>query len=144
MLFRNDKDKNDKDDKKSERTFVMLEGKRWSIPGDHATVEADGSLRLLGRGSQCINTGGEKVYPNEVENVLKTLPVVQDCLVVGRPDEKWGQQVCVILQAREGQNVTLEDLRQREHRGPRRIHSAPQSVPAQPDYGNRTGARADL
>jgi acyl-CoA synthetase (AMP-forming)/AMP-acid ligase II len=75
-----------KDPEKSARTFPIIEGRRWAVPGDWALVEADGTVRLLGRGSQCINTGGEKVFPEEVEEALKTHPAVRDAAVVGLPD----------------------------------------------------------
>jgi acyl-CoA synthetase (AMP-forming)/AMP-acid ligase II len=99
------------DPEKSARTFVEVDGVRWSLPGDMATVEADGSIRLLGRGALCINTGGEKVYPEEVESVIKSHPAVADALVVGRPDPRWGEQVVAVVQvnARVGR-PTLEDL----------------------------------
>ena len=83
---------------------------RWSVPGDLATVEADGSVLLLGRGSGCINTGGEKVFPEEVEAALKRHPDVFDALVVGVPDERFGEQVAAVVQPREGRAPTLEDL----------------------------------
>jgi acyl-CoA synthetase (AMP-forming)/AMP-acid ligase II len=86
------------DPEKSARTFVEIDGVRWSLPGDMATVEADGGIRLLGRGSLCINTGGEKVFPEEVEGVLRSHPHVADALVVGRPDPKYGQQVVAVVQ----------------------------------------------
>ena len=87
-----------KDPEKSERTFKVIDGKRYSIPGDYATVEADGTLKLLGRGSVCINTGGEKVYPEEVEEVLKRHPAIFDAVAVGVPDEKWGEAICAVVQ----------------------------------------------
>lgn len=80
-----------KDPEKSAKTFRTIDGMRYSIPGDWCRVEADGSLTLLGRGSVCINTAGEKVYPEEIEEVLKTHPSVADALVVGVPDEKWAR-----------------------------------------------------
>jgi 3-oxocholest-4-en-26-oate---CoA ligase len=82
-----------KDDAKTAATFRMIDGTRYTIPGDFATVEADGSLTLLGRGSQCINTAGEKVFPEEVEEVIKTHVAIADCLVFGVPDERFGQRV---------------------------------------------------
>ncbi|HYE45605.1 MAG TPA: AMP-binding protein, partial [Caulobacter sp.] len=82
-----------KDPEKSARTFKEFEGRRWSLPGDFAEVNADGTMKLLGRGSQVVNTGGEKVFPEEVEEALKTHPSVEDALVVGLPDERWGQAV---------------------------------------------------
>ena len=82
-----------KDEAKSAKTFRTIAGVRYSIPGDFARVEADGTLTLLGRGSACINTAGEKVFPEEVEEALKTHASVEDALVVGLPDDKWGQAV---------------------------------------------------
>ena len=74
-----------KDPERSARTFVEIDGERWSLPGDMATIDTDGTIHLLGRGSMCINTGGEKVYPEEVEAVLKSHPDVGDAVVLGRP-----------------------------------------------------------
>jgi fatty-acyl-CoA synthase len=87
-----------KDEAKSAATFLLFEGKRYSVPGDYATVEADGSLTLLGRGSVCINTGGEKVYPEEVEEVLKTHPTVADAVAVGLPDDKFGEAITAVVE----------------------------------------------
>ena len=98
------------DPEKSARTFVHIDGVRWTHTGDMATVEADGSIRLLGRGSQCINTGGEKVYPEEVEAVVKTHPSVADALVIGRPHPKWGQQVMALVQLTDGAGLDLHAL----------------------------------
>ena len=91
-----------KDPEKSAKTFRTIGGVRYSIPGDWCRVEADGSLTLLGRGSVCINTAGEKVYPEEIEEVLKTHPAVADALVVGVPDEKWGQAVVAVVAQEPG------------------------------------------
>src|SRR5262249_5474509 len=74
-----------------------VDGKRYSIPGDRAFIEADGTIRLLGRGALCINTGGEKVYPEEVEAVLKAHPSIDDALVVGLPDERFGSRVAAVV-----------------------------------------------
>lgn len=95
---------------KSAETFIEVDGIRYSVPGDFARIEADNKVTLLGRGSNCINTGGEKVYPEEVENTLKGHPKVYDALVVGIPDERWGQAVSAVVQAREGEEPTLEEL----------------------------------
>ncbi len=91
-----------KDEAKSAATFVTFEGVRWSIPGDWAEVEADGTLKLYGRGSQCINTGGEKVFPEEVEEALKRHPSVVDAAVVGVPDERFGEAITALVELREG------------------------------------------
>ena len=86
-----------KDQEKTDRTFKVFEGRRWSVPGDWATVEADGSLKLLGRGSQVINTGGEKVFPEEVEEAIKRYPGVRDAAVVGVPDPRFGERICAVV-----------------------------------------------
>jgi acyl-CoA synthetase (AMP-forming)/AMP-acid ligase II len=100
-----------KDPEKSARTFRVFEGKRWSVPGDFATVEADGTLKLLGRGSQVINTGGEKVFPEEVEEALKRHPAVRDAVVVGLPDDRFGERICAIVDLKPGaQTPDLAEL----------------------------------
>ncbi|MET0387198.1 MAG: AMP-binding protein [Polyangiales bacterium] len=86
-----------KDPEKSAKTFRMFEGTRWSLPGDWATVELDGSITLLGRGSLVINTGGEKVFPEEVEEALKRCAGVRDAAVVGLPDPRFGERVCAVI-----------------------------------------------
>jgi 3-oxocholest-4-en-26-oate---CoA ligase len=96
---------------KTAEVFVIdANGKRWSIPGDYATVESDGRITLLGRGSVSINSGGEKVFPEEVEGALKSHPDVFDVLVVGLPDERWGERVTALLQPRPGRQPTLAEL----------------------------------
>jgi fatty-acyl-CoA synthase len=87
-----------KDPDRSARTFVEIDGVRWSLPGDMATIDADGTVHLLGRGSLCINTGGEKVYPEEVEAILKGHPSVADAVVVGAPDAQLGQRVVAVVE----------------------------------------------
>lgn len=87
-----------KDETKSAATFQVIDGKRFSVPGDYAEIRADGSIRLLGRGSQCINTGGEKVYPEEVEEVVKTVDGVLDAVVVGIPNDRFGEEIVAIVQ----------------------------------------------
>jgi fatty-acyl-CoA synthase len=86
-----------KDPEKTAKTFPVIDGVRYSIPGDWATADEDGTLNLLGRGNQCINSGGEKIFPEEVEEALKTHPAVEDSLVIGIPDEKWGQAVTALV-----------------------------------------------
>ncbi|MEZ5281801.1 MAG: acyl-CoA synthetase [Acidimicrobiales bacterium] len=94
-----------KDPEKTARTFITIDGERYSTPGDYAIVEADGSLTLLGRGSVCINTGGEKVFPEEVEERLKTHPSIHDAVVVGVPDERFGQAVTGVVEMEAGQQL---------------------------------------
>ncbi len=95
---------------KTAETFIEVEGTRYVMPGDMATIEADGSILLLGRGSVSINTGGEKVYPEEVEGVLKAHPGVYDVLVVGAPDDRWGERVTAVVQPTDGASPSLEEL----------------------------------
>jgi acyl-CoA synthetase (AMP-forming)/AMP-acid ligase II len=99
-----------KDEAKTKATFFERDGRRWSLTGDSATVEEDGSITLLGRGSLCINTGGEKVYPEEVEGVLRAHPDVYDVLVVGAPDERWGSRVVALVQPVAGRSPEAEEL----------------------------------
>ncbi len=87
-----------KDPVKSEETWPTLDGRRYSIPGDFATIEADGTITLLGRGSACINSGGEKIYPEEVEEALKLHEAIEDCYVIGVADERWGQAITAVVQ----------------------------------------------
>ncbi|GAA4634546.1 acyl-CoA synthetase [Actinoallomurus vinaceus] len=97
------------DPKKTAKTFVEVEGERWLLTGDIATVEADGTIAVFGRGSQCINTGGEKVFPEEIEAVLKRHPAVFDALVTGIPDERFGSRVAAVVQPYD-QAPTTDEL----------------------------------
>lgn len=97
-----------RDPEKSAATFPVVDGVRYSVPGDFATVAADGSISLLGRGSVCINSGGEKIFPEEVEEVLKLHPIVADAVVVGVPDDRFGQAVTAVVQS--GGDVSETDL----------------------------------
>jgi acyl-CoA synthetase (AMP-forming)/AMP-acid ligase II len=99
-----------KDEKKTAETFKTFNGVRYAIPGDFAEVEADGTVTMLGRGSVSINSGGEKIYPEEVEAALKGHPDVFDALVVGVPDERFGQHVAAVVHPREGTRPTLAEL----------------------------------
>jgi fatty-acyl-CoA synthase len=101
-----------KDEKKTAETFRTIAGRRWSIPGDWCTVNADGTLDLRGRGSVCINTGGEKVHPEEVEEALKLHPAIADAIVVGVPDEKWGEAVAAVVELRAGEAPAESALRE--------------------------------
>jgi len=99
-----------KDPVKSAATFIEIEGRRWSMPGDWALVNADGSLTLLGRGSQCINTGGEKVFPEEVEEALKRHPAVVDAAVCGMPDPRFGERVAAVASLKPGMSADPMEL----------------------------------
>jgi 3-oxocholest-4-en-26-oate---CoA ligase len=133
-----------KDPEKSAQTFVTApDGIRYSIPGDFASVEADGRIVLLGRGSVSINSGGEKIYPEEVEAAIKSHPDVYDCTVVGVPDDRWGQRVAAVVQPRESATLTLEGIQEhcRQHvagyKVPRELHlvaSIVRSPSGKPDY----------
>ncbi len=133
-----------KDPVKTAETFVVdANGKRWSIPGDFAKVEADGTICLLGRGSVCINSGGEKIFPEEVEGALKANAGVVDAIVVGIPDERWGEAVCALVQAELGSSPTLSELQSTarslvaSYKVPRAmflIPEVPRHPNAKPDY----------
>jgi 3-oxocholest-4-en-26-oate---CoA ligase len=100
-----------KDEAKTKATFLEVDGERWVLPGDNATVDDDGTVVLLGRGSTSINTGGEKVYPEEVETALMSSPDVTDVIVVGLPDDQWGQRVVAVVSAAPGASPDLDSLR---------------------------------
>jgi acyl-CoA synthetase (AMP-forming)/AMP-acid ligase II len=133
------------DPKKTAETFVEIDGERWVLLGDMATVEADGSMRFLGRGSVCINSGGEKIYPEEVEGALKSMPGVIDAVVAGIPDDRWGQRVAAVLQTRPGATAPtqqeIEDhlaSRIARYKVPRFVHTVEtmqRSPSGKPDYG---------
>ena len=99
-----------KDEAKTAATFPTFDGRRWVVPGDFARIEDDGTISLLGRGSVCINSGGEKIYPEEVEAALKKNPAVFDAVVVGTPNARWGEQVTAIVQVRDGHALTEADV----------------------------------
>jgi fatty-acyl-CoA synthase len=105
-----------KDPEKTAQVFKTYDGVRYAIPGDHCLVEADGTMTLLGRGSICINSGGEKIFPEEVEEVLKTHDLVTDALVVGVPDERWGQAVTAVVDLVDGTGrEDLDEAALRQH-----------------------------
>ena len=128
---------------KTAETFIMIEGRRYAMPGDFATIEADGSITLLGRGSVSINSGGEKIFPEEVESAVRSHPDVFDAIVVGAADERWGQRVAAIIQPRTDRHPTLEDIQVhcREaiagYKVPRQLHVVDvilRSPSGKPDY----------
>ena len=99
-----------RDPDKTAQTFRVIDGRRYALAGDYAQVDADGTIRLLGRGSACINTGGEKVYPEEVELVLRKHPSVFDCVAVGVPDDRFGEIVVALVQVSEGHYLDEAEL----------------------------------
>lgn len=133
-----------KDPEKTAAVFPILNGVRYAVPGDYARIEADGEITLLGRGSQSINTGGEKVYPEEVEIALKRHPAIFDALVVGSSSERWGQQVTAIVQLRDGAPAPdLDAIRDHArvfiagYKLPRRlivVDAVPRLASGKPDY----------
>ncbi len=99
-----------KDADKTARTFPVLGGIRWAVPGDHAILTADGTINVLGRGSVSINSGGEKIYPEEVEQALKHHPSVYDAVVVGTPSDRFGEQVTALVRLRPGTTIPEQEL----------------------------------
>lgn len=100
-----------KDPVKSAATFPTVDGVRWAIPGDAARLEADGTITVFGRGSNCINSGGEKIFPEEVEAKVKAHPDVQDAFVLGRADDRFGQRVAAVIARRPGAETSLDEIR---------------------------------
>jgi acyl-CoA synthetase (AMP-forming)/AMP-acid ligase II len=132
-----------KDPEKTAATFPVIDGVRWSVPGDHARIEDDGTITVLGRGSVSINTGGEKVYPEEVEAALKSHVAVFDAVVVGVPDERWGERVTAVVQPRLGTTPDLDELSEHvrahlaSYKAPRElvlVDSIVRSPSGKPDY----------
>jgi 3-oxocholest-4-en-26-oate---CoA ligase len=136
-----------KDQAKTDATFRTIDGVRYSIPGDFCTVEVDGAITLLGRGSNCINTAGEKVFPEEVEEILKLHPDIEDALVVGVPDEKWGQSVTAVIELRSG--AAFDEVSVRAHvrqhlagyKTPKRLIPVPRMFRAPNGKADYKGAR---
>ena len=132
-----------KDQAKTAATFRLIDGRHYTVPGDLALIEADGMLTLLGRGSSCINTAGEKVFPEEVEEVLKQHPAVEDALVFGVPDERFGQCVAAVLSYAPGMHESTEVIvagareRLTAYKLPRTVHVVdvvPRTDVGKPDY----------
>lgn len=131
-----------KDQEKTDKTFKVIDGVRYSIPGDFVQVEADGSLTLLGRGSNCINTAGEKVFPEEVEEALKFHESVADCLVVGLPDEKWGQSITAVVELNPG--FELEEIELKDFsRGHLAAYKIPKRILARDTLDRAPNGKAD-
>jgi fatty-acyl-CoA synthase len=131
-----------KDKEKTAKTFKIMEGKRWSVPGDWAEVNEDGTLKLLGRGSACINTGGEKVFPEEVEEALKTHIAVRDAVVVGLPDPRFGERICAVVETDGAARPTLHELS--EHvRGRLAGYKAPRDLVLVDSIGRAPNGKVD-
>jgi 3-oxocholest-4-en-26-oate---CoA ligase len=131
-----------KDPEKTAATFIEIDGMRYSCPGDYAQVEADGSLTLLGRGSVVINTGGEKVFPEEVEEALKTHPAVRDAVAVGIPDEKFGEVVAAVVEPADG--ATVDPAEVIAHvRSKLAAYKAPKQVFVVPSIGRAPNGKVD-
>ena len=122
---------------------MTIDGVRHVMPGDFATVEADGSITLLGRGSVVINSGGEKIFPEEVESAVRSHPDVTDAIVIGAPDERWGQTVVAIIAPRPGRSPDLVSIQDHcratiaGYKVPRRLHTVAgiqRSPSGKPDY----------
>ncbi len=129
---------------KTREVFAEVGGTRFVMPGDLAVVNADGTVTVLGRGSMCVNSGGEKIFPEEVEAALKSHPDVFDAVVVGVPDERWGERVAAVVAARPGRTTTLDGLRAHcgeriaRYKLPRLLVEVPEVVRSpsgKPDYG---------
>ncbi len=114
----------------------------YAVTGDMASVDADGSIRLLGRGSQCINTGGEKVYPEEVEEAVKRTPGVDDCLVVGVPDDRFGERVVAVVAVGAGEAPSEADVLA-SVRGQLAAYKAPKQVVFVPEVPRAPNGKAD-
>jgi acyl-CoA synthetase (AMP-forming)/AMP-acid ligase II len=128
---------------KTAEVFMVIDGTRYVMPGDFATVESDGTITLLGRGSVSINSGGEKIYPEEVESAVRSHPEVFDAIVVGAPDDRWGQRVAAIIQPRADRHPSLEDIQLHcrnaiaGYKVPRQLHvveTIVRSPSGKPDY----------
>ena len=144
-----------KDEAKSAATFRVIDGVRYSIPGDYAEIREDGSIHLLGRGSVCINTGGEKVYPEEVEEVVKTVDGVLDAVVVGIPNERFGEEIVAVVQLTPGTpdgavspDAVVEHVKGRlaSYKAPRRVRfveTIGRSPSGKVDYGRHRSETAE-
>jgi acyl-CoA synthetase (AMP-forming)/AMP-acid ligase II len=129
---------------KTAKTFIEIDGKTWLLTGDEARLEEDGSITVYGRGSNCINSGGEKIFPEEVEEAVKAHADVFDCLVVDTPDDRFGSKVTAVIAVRGNASISLEDIQEeaRKHvagyKVPRELHiveeipRAPSGKPAYP------------
>src|SRR4051812_1853585 len=132
-----------KDEAKTKESFITIDGERWVLLGDMATVEPDGSIAVLGRGAVCINSGGEKIYPEEVEAVLKAHPAVYDAVVAGVPDERFGQRVAAVVQLRPEVDAPTEDTLIAHARAHVAGYKAPRLVVVVPEIRRSPSGKAD-
>ncbi len=136
-----------RDPVKTAETFVTIAGTRYAITGDAAAIAEDGSIIVFGRGNNCINTGGEKVFPEEVEEVLHMSPQILDAVVVGLPDPRWGQKVTAVISLRPGATLDVDALRAlcREHlagyKVPKEIVTVPEVLRSAAGKANYVWAR---
>ncbi|WP_084394588.1 MULTISPECIES: acyl-CoA synthetase [Henriciella] len=131
-----------KDPEKSAKTFWEVDGVRYAVPGDWCTVDEDGTITLLGRGSNCINSAGEKIYPEEVEEALKNHEAVRDALVVGLPDDKWGSAVTAVVELNDGAKADEDTLRSFVQTQLAR-YKAPKRIFFKADLGRAPNGKAD-
>ncbi len=131
-----------KDPEKSARTFRTIDGVRYSLPGDYATVDADGTIHLLGRGTVCINSGGEKIFPEEVEEVLKLHPSIRDAVCVGVPNERFGEAVTAVVELQADASIDEADVidHVRKHIA---AYKAPRHVVVVPTIGRSPAGKVD-
>jgi len=131
-----------KDPEKSARTFRTFEGARYSVPGDYATVDADGTIHLLGRGTVCINSGGEKIFPEEVEEVLKLHPSIRDAVCVGVPDDRFGEAVTAVVEPQPDASVDAQEVidQVKSHIA---AYKAPRHVVVVPTIGRSPAGKVD-
>ncbi len=132
-----------KDQEKTDKTFKTIDGVRYSIPGDYAQWNADGTITLLGRGSVCINTGGEKVFPEEVEEVLKRHPSIADAVCVGVPDQRFGQAICAVIELAPGATELGNDDTSTHVREHLAAYKSPRFTVAVPSIGRAPNGKVD-
>ena len=130
------------DAEKTAQTFITVDGRLWALSGDHARIDADGNIVVLGRGSQCINTGGEKVFPEEVEEAARRYVAVADVLVVGVPDTRWGQKVTAVVQVAAGQQFDQAEF-ERICRAQLSGYKVPKTVVLTPKVQRSPAGKAD-
>jgi 3-oxocholest-4-en-26-oate---CoA ligase len=127
---------------KTAKTYPVVGGQRYAVPGDRARLRADNVVELHGRDSVTINSGGEKIFAEEVEAALKAHPAIYDCVVAGRPSERWGNEVVAVVRIREGYSVTDEELRTEAERHIAR-YKLPKAIVRVPEIQRSPSGKAD-